>query len=226
VLAIETATEACSAALWEGDVVCVRYQVAPRQHAELILPMVEELLAEAQWRRSALDAVAFGRGPGSFTGVRLAASVTQGIAFGLDVPVAPVSTLQAMARRAWREHAATRVLTAIDARMQEVYWGLFRVDETGGVAAQGEEQVAAPAEVALPESGTWMGVGTGWGSYNELLSGHAGALLGSVDDTLLPTAEDIAALGGEQLRRGEGVSPEQAIPVYLRNNVAVKPGQR
>jgi tRNA threonylcarbamoyladenosine biosynthesis protein TsaB len=224
VLAIETATEACSAALWEDAVISVRYRVAPRQHAELILPMVEEVLAEAGWSRTSLGAVAFGRGPGSFTGVRLAASVTQGIAFGLDVPVARVSTLQAMARRAWREQAAERVLVAIDARMREVYWGAFGVDAAGSVVAQCEECVLAPAEVPLPESGTWTGVGTGWGSYLEQLAGHVGALLGDVDDALLPSAEDIAVLGGEQLRRGEGVAPEEAIPVYLRDNVAVKPG--
>jgi len=223
-LALETATEACSAALWEDAVICARYRVAPRQHAELILPMIEELLIEAGWSRTSLTAVAFGRGPGSFTGVRLAASVTQGIAFGLDVPVARVSTLEAMARRAWREHAARQLLVAIDARMREVYWGTFRVDEAGHIIAQCEECVSAPGEVPLPESGTWMGVGTGWASYTELLTGHAGALLNGTDDALLPSAEDIAVLGGEQLRRGEGVAPEEAVPVYLRDNVAVKPG--
>ena len=226
VLAIETATEACSAALWEDAVVCTRYKVAPRQHAELILPMIEALLAEAGWSRSSLQAVAFGRGPGSFTGVRLAASVTQGIAFGLDLAVARVSTLQAMARRAWREHAAEQVLAAIDARMREVYWGAYLVDPQGGVTPQSEERVIAPADVPLPQSGTWMGVGTGWASYRELLCERAETLLSGIDGTLLPSAEDIAELGGEQLRRGEGVAPEQAIPVYLRDNVAVKPGKR
>ncbi len=225
-LAIETATEACSAVLWDGALVAARYEVAPRRHAELILPLIEELLAEAGWSRASIEAVVFGRGPGSFTGVRLAASVTQGIAFGLSVPVARVSTLQAMARRAWREHGATQVLTAIDARMQEVYWGAFCVDAAGDVSARGDERVLPPDEVPVPESGTWMGVGTGWRSYAESLTARTGDLVNGTDDALLPHAEDIAALGDMQLQRGEGVTAEQAIPVYLRDNVAKKPGGR
>lgn len=222
-LAIETATEACSAALWEDAIVGVRYRVAPRQHAELILPMIEELLAEAQWTRTSLQAIAFGRGPGSFTGVRLAASVTQGIAFGLDLPVARVSTLAAMARRAWRERAAGKVLTAIDARMREVYWGAFAVDSEGGVSSEGEERVQAPADVPIPASGCWLGAGTGWGTYSDILTQRAKGLLAGVDDSLLPSAEDVAALGAELLQRGEGVAAESALPVYLRDNVAAKP---
>lgn len=225
-LAIETATEACSAVLWDGALVAARYEVAPRRHAELILPMIEALLAEAGWSRASMEAIAFGRGPGSFTGVRLAASVTQGIAFGLSVPVARVSTLQAMARRAWREHGATQVLTAIDARMQEVYWGAFCIGKHGDVAIEGGEHVLPPSEVPVPGSGTWMGVGTGWGSYAELLTARAGDRMSGIDDALLPHAEDIAALGALLLQRGEGVSAEQAIPVYLRDNVAKKPGGR
>ncbi len=225
ILAIETATEACSAALWERTLVCSRYRVAPRQHAELILPMIEELLAESVWTRDSVDALAFGRGPGSFTGVRLAASVTQGIAFGLELPVARVSTLQAMARRTWREHSATHVLTAIDARMQEVYWGAFIVSD-GEVAAHGDECVLPPADVPVPDSGIWMGVGTGWGSYGEQLEARAGQRLSGTDETLLPHAEDIAALGERTLKQGGGVPAEQAIPVYLRDKVARKPGEK
>ncbi len=143
-LALETATEACSAAVWVDGAVLERYEIAPRRHAVLILPMVEAVLAEAGLTMNQLDAIAVGRGPGAFTGVRIAIGIAQGLAFAGDLPVVPVSTLAALALGAAREMGQTRIATALDARMGEIYWGTWAVSDDG-VALLGEERVCAPA---------------------------------------------------------------------------------
>ena len=155
-LAFELATEACSVALWNDGEVVERFDVAPRRHAELALPWADALLAEAGVARTQLDAIAVGRGPGAFTGVRLAIAVGQGIALALDRPLVPVSTLATLAMRADGPH----VLAAIDARMGEVYLGVF--ERAGGhVRAISDEVLGAPGSVPVPE-GAWHGVGTGF----------------------------------------------------------------
>ncbi|MDH5191860.1 MAG: tRNA (adenosine(37)-N6)-threonylcarbamoyltransferase complex dimerization subunit type 1 TsaB, partial [Gammaproteobacteria bacterium] len=173
-LAIDTATEACSAALLIEGNVQSEYQIAPQQHADLILPMVEKLLAEAAIKLNQLDAIAFGRGPGSFTGVRIATSVTQGLAYGADIPVVPVSTLATMAQRIYREQQKSKVLAVIDARISEVYWAVYQLDKNNLMQLQGEESVIAPENVPLPEGDDWYGVGTGWGSYRAQLENRLG----------------------------------------------------
>ncbi len=223
ILAIETATEACSAALYiDGDVI-QRYQLAPRQHVGLILPFVDELFSEAGITVNQLDAVAFGRGPGSFTGLRIAAGITQGIAFGADLPVIPVSTLAALAQGATRQAGATRVLAALDARMQEVYWGAFCRDDSGLMSLVGDEAVCAPGSVARPEGSDWQAAGDGWSSYREALIGRLGFEPADCLDSIKPQATDVAELGAAMFAAGEVVSPEQAAPIYLRDQVAAKP---
>src|SRR5690554_3836409 len=162
-IAFETSTEACSVAIWRDGEVLERFEVAPRRHAELVLPWAEGLLAEAGLSRSRLDAVAVGRGPGAFTGVRLGIAMAQGIALALDLPMLPVSTLAALARGA--PHPGP-VLAAIDARMGEVYAGAFmRSDD--GMEALGPETVSGPDAVDLPSaSGAWQGVGTGFAAVD------------------------------------------------------------
>jgi tRNA threonylcarbamoyladenosine biosynthesis protein TsaB len=222
-LAIDTATEACSAALSVGGEVRSRYLVEPRAHAQKLLPLVDELLAEAGISPRQLDGLAFGRGPGSFVGVRIGAGMAQGIALGCDLPVAPISTLATMAHRCWREQGHGRVLAAIDARMQEVYWGAFEVIGAGRVRALLDECVCAPEAVPLPvDGGGFFGAGTGWGSYADRLIGPAGQRCDGHDGSLLPHAEDVLALGAALLANGGGVSADQAQPVYLRNKVAEK----
>ena len=222
-LALETATEACSAALYLDGQIHERYTVAPRGHAGLILPMVDGLLAEAGMVPGALDAVTVGRGPGSFTGVRIAAGVAQGIAFGADLPVVPVSTLAVLAQGAVRELETAAVLAAIDARMEEVYWGAFRADGNGCAAAVGEERVCPAAAVPVPDGEGWTGAGTGWGPYEAELTARLGGRLAAVDAARLPRARDLAVLGAAAFQRGEGGAPEQAIPVYLRDRVVRPP---
>jgi tRNA threonylcarbamoyladenosine biosynthesis protein TsaB len=219
-LAIETSTIACSAALYDGAEARERFEIAPREHAGLLLPMIDELLAEAGWSRERLDVVAFGRGPGAFTGLRIAAAVAQGIAFGLALPVVPVSTLAALACGATREGRGERIIAAMDARMGEVYWGVYEQGDGDTPGLYGEERVCAPAEAVLPEGAGWFGAGDGWGAYGEVLRPRLGPRLAGWDAGLYPHARDVARLAVPIYRNGGAVSPEQALPVYLRDKVA------
>lgn len=222
-LALDTASEACSVALdLEGEL-HTRYEVAPRRHAELILPMCDALLAEAGMQMSQLDAMAFGRGPGSFTGVRIAAGITQGIAFGADLPVLPISTLAALAQETIARDGADHVLVALDARMQEVYWGAYRADDKGLAALLGEEMVVAPAHVPLPKGHDWVGVGQGWERYGEVLNARLHGQLSRRFPDTLPNARYLIPLARAALERGESVPADRARPVYLRDKVTHRP---
>lgn len=225
-LAIETATEACSAALYLDGEVMERYTVEARKHSERILPMMDELLAEAELSLLQLDALAFGRGPGAFTGVRIATGVIQGAAFAADLPVVPVSTLAALAQRHYRQTGAVNLLPAFDARMGELYWGGYRVDDQGLVRSVIPDQVAAPEIVELPAEGDWHGVGTGWGTFGNALAQRLDGMLLSTTADLFCSAWDVAILGVDGFERGEAVAPEQALPIYLRDQVASKPKPR
>jgi tRNA threonylcarbamoyladenosine biosynthesis protein TsaB len=222
-LALDTATEACSAALLDGKVLRERFELAPREHARLLLPMVESLLNEANLALADLDAIAFGRGPGSFTGVRIAAGMAQGLAFAAGLPVAPVSSLAALAQGA-ADAGHSRVLAAIDARMGEVYWGAFVAGEDGLVAMDGIEEVCSPETVPLPEGADWFGAGTGWATYTEVLQGRLGPAVTASDGNRFPQAGAVARLAAADVADGNVLAPEQALPVYLRNQVAQKPG--
>jgi tRNA threonylcarbamoyladenosine biosynthesis protein TsaB len=222
-LAIETATDACSAALSIDGEIHERFEIAPRAHTELILPMIDELMAAAGITIAQVDAMAFGRGPGAFTGVRIAVGVTQGIAFGADLPVVPVSTLAALAQGAVAQQSqADRVLAALDARMDEVYWGAYRRNAAGMMELDGEECVSAPGEVPLPSGEDWQGVGEGWAAYEAILAGRCGGQIATWDGTCFPRARDVAVLGLVGYQTGLAVSAEQALPVYLRDKVTWK----
>ncbi len=222
-LAIETSTEACSAALAQGQELIERREIAPRRHAELILPMIESLLAEAGLSRRQLDAIAVGRGPGAFTGVRLGISVAQGLALGLDLPVVPVSSLAALALDAAMQAPASidAILAVIDARMGEVYAAAFRPVEEGQLQALGAESVGSVAELDLPPADRWAVVGTGWGSYREALLARLSSAPVFAESERYPQAGAIARLAMPQLASGQGVAPELALPVYLRDKVAL-----
>lgn len=222
-LAIDTTEAACSAALFNDGNVISRYELAPRQHSALILPMMEALLSEAGLTLAGLDGLAFARGPGSFTGVRIAAGVIQGVAVGADLPVVPVSSLRALAQRGAREHGASRIAAAFDARMNEVYWLPCAAGNDGLVRPLAEEQVLPPGQAELPEGGPWLGVGSGWGGYAEVLGERFAAVLDGTLPQLTVHAHDVALLGAAGLAAGQGVSAELALPVYLRDQVAAKP---
>ena len=223
ILALDTATEACSAALLHQQQIDARFEIAPRDHTQRILPLVQALLQAQQLELSALDVLAFGRGPGSFTGVRIGIGIAQGLALGANLPMIGVSSLATMAQGAWRLSGATRVLAAIDARMGELYWAEYQRDE------QGEWHGAATEAVLKPEaaqariaslSGEWATVGTGWQAYPDLLNAPGAQLIAT--DVTLPAAEDMLPLALIAWQRDEAVAVENAEPVYLRNEVAWK----
>lgn len=217
ILALETATEACSAALYLDGEVQERFELAPRRHAELILTMVEELLARAGLALKELDALAFGRGPGAFTSLRIAAGVVQGLALGAGLPVVPVSTLAALALEVFAESQADYALVALDARMGEVYWGVYRRDGQ----AVGEETLVPPDQVPVPPKAPGIGIGSGWKVHGEALCRRVGDPLLGVWPERLPRASAVARLATEMFAKGKAVAPEQALPVYLRDRVAV-----
>ena len=237
-LAIETATEACSVALWIDGEVRERFGVAPRQHAELALPWAGQLLADAGVARSQVDAIAVGRGPGAFTGVRLAVALAQGIALALDRPVVPVSTLAALAMQALsfpsplegeggtatgssgRAGEGANTIAAIDARMGEIYVAAFRRDGDSLVATS-DEVVIAPASYEFPQGEDWIGVGTGFAAADGELQSRFADRFVRIDATALPHAGDVARLGAIAFERGEALAPERVEPAYLRNNVAL-----
>ena len=223
ILAIETGTEACSAALLVDDEVQELHQLAPRKHARLILPYVDQLLGDAGLGLGDLDAIGLGRGPGSFTGVRIAASVAQGLAFGAGLGIVPVSSLAALALDAHQEFGLSSVVAALDARMDEVYVAGFDFESVPTGTLMIEEQVCPPAGLSVVDGHHWLGVGSGFDSYREQLAEAFGESLQQVVADRYPRARAVARLAAVSLAVKPALPPEQAIPVYLRNQVAKKP---
>jgi tRNA threonylcarbamoyladenosine biosynthesis protein TsaB len=219
-LAIETSAEGCSAALYLEGAIYQRFEVKPRGHSELILQQMDDLLQEHGVALKDLDAIAYGRGPGSFTGVRIAAAVTQGTAYGADLSVVPISTLAALAQQAFRTTGQRHLLTAFDARMKEVYWAAYQIDQSDLPVAVIEEQVIAPEAAPLPTGDKWYGVGSGWAAYATQLRSITTGLVTDIESRLLCQAYDIALLGAAEFQRGNSVPAEQALPIYLRDRVA------
>ncbi len=226
-LALETATEACSVALYVDGKTRERFEIAPRRHAELLLPWIGELLADAGVAKSQIDAIACGHGPGAFTGVRLAVATLQGLALALDRPALGISTLHALARPAMRRldaagEAHIGVLAAIDARMGEVYAGAFVRDAAQGWRAQGTEAVLPPERFVAPDSPSrWHGMGTGFAAVEGALAKRCGDALVWLDEAALPHAADVAELAVAAFLRGEALPPERVQPAYLRDKVAL-----
>lgn len=223
ILAIDTATEACSAALWNDGNTCAHFELCPREHTQRILPIVQDILTQGGVSLTDLDALAFGRGPGSFTGVRIGIGIAQGLALGAELPMIGVSTLATMAQGAWRKQGASRVLAAIDARMGEVYWAEYQRDAQGVWHGENTEAVLKPEVVQqrLAElEGEWATVGTGWAAWPDMTQGANVTL--SDGDVLLPEAEDMLPIACQLLEQGKTVAVDKAEPVYLRNEVAWK----
>lgn len=244
VLAVDAATEVCSAALLcDGDV-RVRSIEAGRGDAQQLLAMVTELLAEAQVSWSMLNGIAASIGPGAFTGVRISVSVAQGLAFGAGLPVVPVTTLEAMALQVL-ERDSDRAIACLDARMGEVYWGCFAADAARGLIAAGAPHVGPPDSVVLPGAGGWPGDGTGPGggaggeaagagvrgigrgfsAYPDLAE-RLGVQLDEQGSRALPNAREIALLGARRLIAGGGLDPAELQPLYLRDKVALTEAER
>lgn len=218
-LAIDTATEACSAAIYIDGDVDGRFEVCPQQHSQKILPMVDELLKSHQLKINDIDYLVFGRGPGSFTGVRIATGIIQGLALGGDVKVVGVSTLAAMAQQALTQVNLSRVAVAIDARMNEVYFGEFTRSKEAACLVQ-PEQVLPPEEALTALQNPPEAIcGTGWEAYDAL---HGEIQNLSRPTILYPNAAFMFDLAKQQIAAGEACEPENIEPVYLRDKVTWK----
>lgn len=221
ILAIDTSTEHCSVALWRDGEVDAREAHAGQRHSQLVLEMTHDLLTGSALRMAELDGIAFGAGPGTFTGLRIACGVTQGLALGADLPVVGVSTLLAMAQAA----PADRVACCLDARVHEVYHAAY---ERTGQAWHTVQAPAlhAPAEVPLLPGAGWFGCGSGFAAYREALESRYGVALSRIDASAYPHAREIAWLAVPEFERGGGMDPAQATPLYLRDRVALKSSER
>jgi tRNA threonylcarbamoyladenosine biosynthesis protein TsaB len=222
-LAVETSAEACSVALYAGGEVREYFEHAPMRHAELLLPAVESLLSEAKLALSGLRGIAFGRGPGSFTSLRIGIGVVQGLAWGAGLGVVPVSSLAAAAQAAIDERTepGSRIFVAMDARMGEVYAAPFRLREDGLVQPDGPERVCPPGSLDLPEEAGFIAVGNGFERF-EALQRALGQASRSRPD-VWPSAAAVCRLARNWLSGNEPLPPAAAQPVYLRDEVAAKP---
>lgn len=220
-LVIDTSTEWCSAALWLDGRILARRVLAGQRHSSLLLPMVDELLRESATSLRQLDGIGYGAGPGSFTGLRIACAVTQGLALGADLPVVGVSTLESIAEQAGAEH----VLAVLDARMAEVYWAAYQRDGAGWRCVT-EPALALPESVCVPGGNDWMGAGNGFVVLGEELRSRLAAQLTRIDDSLMPDAAAMAGLAAQAFERGEGRDAALAAPVYLRDKVALTIDER
>ncbi|AEW44507.1 putative glycoprotein endopeptidase, M22 peptidase-like protein [Serratia symbiotica str. 'Cinara cedri'] len=223
ILAIDTSTDACSVAIWNEGKIQTLSELRPREHTQLILPMVQQVLVDSGLLLNQLDVLAFSRGPGSFTGIRIGIGVAQGLALGVNLPILGISTLQIMAQGAWRVSRAERVLVAIDARMRELYWAQFERQKNGYWYELKGEMVLSYAQAldcVHGLYGDWTYVGTGWQKYPDLISESA---VNIVDGQLLfPQAEDILPLALLAWQQGLALAVENAKPTYLRHSVAWK----
>lgn len=223
-LAIDTSAEAQLLGLQIGDTVHERFEIAGRDHSRIILPAIMALLEETGVAKSDLDAIVYGRGPGSFTGLRIAVGVVQGLAYGLGIPVVGVSTLACLAQGQIRLCGASNIVVALSARKEEVFFGSYSIED-GLARLQGEEGVFEAAEVPQQAFTDYVGIGSGWQLRQQLES----ALGSPASDVVLdvsPRAEDLLALGLDAFNRGEATSALLARPEYLREQVAAKPGQK
>jgi tRNA threonylcarbamoyladenosine biosynthesis protein TsaB len=223
-LAFDTSTDWLTVACGSGETWWVRGEPAGQAHSERLLPLVDAVLAEAGWSLRSLDGIAFGAGPGSFTGVRIACGVAQGLAFGTDLPLVAVPTLEALAHAAWRRHAATHVFACVDARMREVYVAAY-AREDGRWSEMLAPAVMKPAEVTVPARGAfpWFGVGGGFAAYPSL---RAQLALEHVDVDAVPDARAIGELAQPRFAAGEGVAAAAALPLYVRHRVALTTAER
>lgn len=226
ILALECSTELLSVAVYAGGELSQRIDDGGNRHGDRLLRLIDAVLADARVSKLDLTAVAFGCGPGAFTGVRMAVAAAQGIAYGLGIPALPVSSLAALAQEAFDRDAATPILALADARMGEVYAGYFDVGDDGLVVPIGEEQLTAADSLALPGDDVWCAVGPGFRVYRAALELRFGYRLDAFRHSALPHAGAIARLGARALRAGLAVPAQQALPVYLRDKVAFTEAER
>lgn len=219
ILAFDTSSSACSVALQQGDIVKSIHQDSPMQQAKLLLPMIQKLLDECSIKLDQINAVAYGCGPGSFTGCRIASSVAQGLGFAANCPLLPISSLAAIAQAAYLSKQWTHLLVALDARVEEVYCGAYQVVKNDYVELIGMEMAGKPGELAIEllQDQNWYGVGDGWEKYGDILTNRLGFKPAEINIRQLPTAEAVLRLANVAIKHGAtGIKPSEAVPVYLR----------
>lgn len=219
ILAIDTSTQACSAAIYNGQDFYEQFDILPRQHAKSILPMIESVLTASGLTRNDIELLAFAHGPGSFTGLRIAASAIQGLAFALDKPVVGISTLRALAQTAFREHKVEKALTAVDARMGEIYWGVYQIDQNKRMQPLQPDCLTTANQVTRPANKLWCGIGNGWENNDGHFDTSFKRLLKTVYSKCYPHARDIAFLAEYEFNQGHVLEASQAQPIYIRNQV-------
>ncbi len=215
ILALDTSSQACSTAMWIDGAVIEHFELLERGHSKRILPMIEAVLAEAGLVLRQCDALAFGRGPGSFTGIRIGVGAAQGLAYGADLPTVPVSSLAALAYG----QPARRVLAAFDARIGQIYWGAFARGPRGDSIVVRGEAVSEPESVSVDGEG-WVGAGSGFDRYAERLGARLRTRLTGWSPRQVPHARDVAALGARDFANGLSVPASGAVPEYVRDRVA------
>jgi len=224
ILGIETATDACSVALSTPTQSFKQYVVEPQAHSKLLIGMVDAVCKQAEISLNDVQAFAYGKGPGSFTGLRIAASVIQGLAFGVNKPVIAISSLQALAQQAYNFAADNNVVAILDARMQEVYWGAYSKNSQGLAVNELADCLEKPGFLSLNGSVKYVAVGTGCTAYKDILSAQYPNL--NINQTIqYPRAEEIVQLAIAEYLSGnidKLLTPNQALPVYIRNDVAKK----
>jgi len=221
ILALETSSEYCSVALFVGGGTLAHEVRAVQRHSELLLPMVDEVLAEGGIALRDLDGIAFGAGPGAFTGLRIACGVAQGLAFGAELPLLGVCTLEALAEQA----AAARVIAALDARMGEIYHAAYDRD-VGGWRALREPSLCQALDAPQVPEGDWTGCGSGFDAHGAALRERYDGRLAQIIPGLHPRAQEMARLAAPRFAAGQGEDPAEAHPLYIRNKVALKTHER
>ena len=219
-LALDTSTRACSVALSRGDTLIEDFRIIPREHNRTLLPMLTQLLRDQSIRLSEIDGLVFGRGPGSFTGLRIATGVVQGLAFGADLPVVPVSTLACLAQGFMRRSGRTQCLVAMRARADEIFFGRY-VGRAGVMTALEGDRLLPIHELTSPGPGDWCGVGDGW-QLQQQIEAALGVPMVETDSSALPSARDLITLARGDFQRGHVIRAAQVLPVYLREIVAEK----
>jgi len=221
VLALDTSTEYCSVALLQDGTIIDRCDLVGQKHSEVLMEMVDSLLRGAGLKLAQLDGVAFGMGPGSFTGVRIACGSTQGMAFGANLPVAGVCTLQALAEASCK----MRVVAALDARMGELYLAAYEKRDREWITVI-EPCLCKPEDAPMLPGSEWFGTGSGFAVQGDALAGRYAGHLQGVDEAAIPQAAAIAVLGAARFALGQGVDAAEALPLYLRDKVAMKINER
>lgn len=221
ILAFDTSSKYCSAALWMDGEILSRRVLAEQRHSEFLLPMLQELLVQAGLELVQLDGIAFGAGPGSFTGLRIACGVAQGLAFGANLPVIGVSTLEALAQQSGNN----KVITAIDAHMGEIYHAAY-VKSADDWKSASIPTLCLPQHAPLIPGDNWVGCGSGFATYNDELRSHYGSCISHFESDFVPHAREIAQLAEHGFTNGLGVDPVNAAPIYIRNKIALKESER